>query len=77
MRHADVKRTPSVVNAMPLSALGASLVRKFWALFVILLMLVAIYVSVGRMVMPHLQNYQPELEQALSEALGVQCGFCE
>jgi uncharacterized protein (TIGR02099 family) len=57
---------------MPLSALGASLVRKFWALFVILLMLVAIYVSVGRMVMPHLQNYQPELEQALSEALGVQ-----
>lgn len=57
---------------MPLNALGASFVRKFWMAFVILLMLLAVYVSVGRMVMPRLENYQSQLEGMLSEALGLQ-----
>lgn len=57
---------------MPLNAPGAGFVRKFWMLFVILLMLLAVYVSVGRMVMPRLNNYQPQLEAMLSEALGLQ-----
>ena len=35
-------------------------------------MLLAVYVSVGRIVMPRLGNYQAQIEAALSDRLGMQ-----
>jgi len=57
---------------MPKTPLGARIVRYLWIFLVTGLMLVAAYVSIGRMVMPRLENYQTPIEQALSKRLGMQ-----
>lgn len=57
---------------MPVNSLGANIARKIWAAFVVALMLLAVYVSVGRIVMPRLDNYQAQIETVLSDRLGMQ-----
>jgi len=57
---------------MPVNSVGASIVRKIWVAFVAALMLLAVYVSVGRIAMPRLGNYQTQIEAVLSERLGIQ-----
>ena len=57
---------------MPVNSLGANIARKIWAALVVALMLLAVYVSVGRIVMPRLGNYQTQIEAALSDRLGMQ-----
>jgi len=56
---------------MPINPLGAKLVRYLWIILVTGLMLIAAYVSIGRMVMPRLENYQTQIESVLSERLGM------
>ncbi|MEH6357380.1 MAG: YhdP family protein [Pseudomonadales bacterium] len=57
---------------MPVNSLSASIARKIWIAFVVVLMLLAVYVSIGRMVMPRLVDYQPQIEAQLSEQFGLQ-----
>jgi len=56
---------------MPINPLGAKLVRYLWIILVTGLMLIAAYVSIGRMVMPRLENYQAQIESVLSKRLGM------
>jgi uncharacterized protein (TIGR02099 family) len=56
---------------MPISPLGARIVRYLWIILITGLMLVAAYVSIGRIVMPRLANYQAPIEAALTERLGM------
>lgn len=57
---------------MPISPLGARIVRYLWIILITGLMLIAAYVSIGRIVMPRLVNYQAPIEAALTERLGMQ-----
>lgn len=56
---------------MPISPLGARLTRYLWIILITVLMLVAAYVSIGRMVLPRLENYQGNIEAMLSEQLDM------
>jgi uncharacterized protein (TIGR02099 family) len=57
---------------MPITSLGVSIAKKIWATVAVVLILLAVYVSVGRLMMPHLDNYQAQVEAVLSEKFGLQ-----
>jgi len=56
---------------MPVTKVSAKLSRYLWASLIAVLVLVATYVSIGRMVMPRLGDYQQSIEATLSERLGM------
>ena len=56
---------------MSVNSLSANIARKIWATFVVVLMLLAAYVSVGRMVMPRLIDYHAQIEAELSDRFGM------
>ena len=60
-------------------SLGRVILRLSFATLLVMLVLLALYVSLGRQLAPMVSNYRAEIEQRLSESLGarVQIGHIE
>ena len=51
------------------------IVKKVWTLAIILLVALAVYVSLGRVMLPRVAQYQSQIQSYLSEKLGAPVSF--
>lgn len=58
-----------------MNALIKFVVHKIWLITVLLLVLLAVYVSLGRMLLPRLNQYQAPIQDYLSQRLGAEVAF--
>ncbi len=60
---------------MAAKSLPVRVILKVWTLAALLLVLFTVYISFGRVVLPRISNYQPEIQQYLSDTLKAQVSF--